>query len=120
MNKLIVYIVFIVALTNANKRLPKKSVHLINHVGLNDQWSDFKLKYNKKYINSVEETYRYVNIYTFYNQYMSYILLYYYYIRKNIFNESIAKINEYNKDYNDGNISHISGINKFSDWVNII
>ena len=41
-----------------------------------------------------------------------------YFTRKNIFNESITKINEYNKNYNDGNISHISGINKFSDWVN--
>jgi hypothetical protein len=40
--------------------------------------------------------------------------------RKSIFNDSITKINEYNKNYNDGNISHISGINEFSDWVNII
>jgi len=39
-------------------------------------------------------------------------------IRKSIFNDSITKINEYNQNYNDGNISHISGINKFSDWVN--
>jgi hypothetical protein len=58
MNKLIVYIVCIVALTNANKRLPKKSVHLLEHDRLDDQWSEFKLKFNKTYNNLVHESYR--------------------------------------------------------------
>lgn len=38
--------------------------------------------------------------------------------RKIEFNNSITKINELNKLYNEGKISYISGINKFSDWVN--
>ena len=68
MNKLIIIYLacIIIVLANAaNKKIPKKSVHLINHAGLNDQWSDFKLKYNKKYINLIEETRRYVNIYLY-------------------------------------------------------
>ena len=58
MNKLIVYIVFIVALTNANKRLPKKSVHLLDHSRLDDQWSEFKLKFNRTYNKLIHESYR--------------------------------------------------------------
>jgi hypothetical protein len=67
MYKLIVCIAcIIIALADANKKIPRKSVHLINHAVLDDQWSDFKLKYNKKYVNLIEETHRYVlNIFKF-------------------------------------------------------
>ena len=66
MYKLIIYIAcIIIALADANKKIPKKLVHLINHAGLDDQWSDFKLKYNKKYVNLIDETHRYVNIFKF-------------------------------------------------------
>lgn len=80
MNKLIIIYIacIIIVLANAaNKKIPKKSVHLINHAGLNDQWSDFKLKYNKKYINLIEETRRYVNIFIqFLKSYVVYIIFY--------------------------------------------
>ena len=80
MNKLIIIYLacIIIVLANAaNKKIPKKSVHLINHAGLNDQWSDFKLKYNKKYINLIEETRRYVNIFIqFLKSYVVYIIFY--------------------------------------------
>jgi hypothetical protein len=54
MYKLIVCIAcIIIALADANKKIPRKSVHLINHAVLDDQWSDFKLKYNKKYVDVI-------------------------------------------------------------------
>jgi hypothetical protein len=40
--------------------------------------------------------------------------------RRSIFLNNLNKINELNKKYNDGNLKYVSGINKFSDWVNIL
>ena len=37
--------------------------------------------------------------------------------RRAIFLKNLKKINELNKNYNNGNLKHASGINKFSDWV---
>lgn len=50
--------------------------------------------------------------------YKKYLNKFTYIKRLNIFKKNLAKINELNEKYNNGTLTYMSGITKFSDWVN--
>jgi hypothetical protein len=70
---------------------------LYNFNDLDNDWSQFKIGYRKKYSNVSHET-----------------------RRKNVFKSNLKIINELNTQYNNGKLTFKSGVTPFSDWVYIL
>ena len=67
---------------------------LYNFNDLDNNWSQFKIGYKKKYSNESHEE-----------------------RRQNIFKNNLKTINELNTQYNNGKLTYKSGVTPFSDWV---
>jgi hypothetical protein len=67
---------------------------LIALVFANDSWTEWKIKYGKKYTSDAEEVFR-----------------------KNIFDKNQEVVNIHNDNFDKNLISFAKGLNKFSDWT---
>jgi hypothetical protein len=98
MKNFILNLLFVIALflfVNLNVATSDRA-RLYNFNDLDNNWSQFKTGYRKKYSNESHET-----------------------RRKNIFKRNLQIINELNTQYNNGKLTFKSGVTPFSDWVKI-